>query len=219
MGVALAEDFKYDLTTKKGRIKHYLNVHFRRDARIWAMEMLEPFIAIRRLCKGRAPMPQTMQEEIVSTDVWLYVMDGCGYCERTRNLLESKGVTWGQLEAAHSPVLRHMLKESLNVPMLTFPVVFVKGMYIGGFDQLFDLHALGQLQPLLELPFDTTRVKPDPLNLTVGPRGQTKCEFQLHIYGNWIRFYEGLHVILGLVLLALGPCLASTVISWMIFVD
>jgi glutaredoxin 3 len=217
--VPLPEDYTYDLSTLKGRAKHYLNIHFRRDAKIWALEMIEPILAIRRLCKPKKAYPEDMKNFVLGADVTMYVMHGCGYCERSRSFLKEQGINFDEVEGAHSAETRRTLKDCLNLPLLTFPVIFVKGMYIGGYDQMFDLEAVGQLRGLVDLPHDLSRVKPDPMRLTVGPRGQSKCEFQMHIYSNWLRFYEGLHVILGFVLLSTGRSLFSTILAWLIFVE
>jgi len=109
--------------------------------------------------------------------------------------------------------------------MLSFPAVFVRGAFLGGFEQLQDVLALGRLDEMLSAPMSTfpadANSMPDPVKLTVGPRGQRWFAFQLHVYGNFVRMLSLLHVILFALMLAAGSAAPGIVTGsiWAVTAD
>lgn len=123
------------------------------------------------------------------------------------------------------PEIKAALKQGLGLPMLSFPAVFVRGAFIGGFEQLQDVLALGRLDSLLSAPMSSfpadANAMPDPLQLTVGPRGQRWFAFQLHVYGNFVRMLSLLHVVLFAFMLAAAKAAPGAVTGsiWVVTAD
>lgn len=118
--------------------------------------------------------------------------------------------------------MQKALRTTLRLPIVMFPLVFVRGAYLGSVDRLMCSMATGDFQKLLK----ANRQKfpssvPDPLRLLVGPRGQPWYHFQLHVYSNYARAISGLHVILMAIALATAshqPIVAK-VAAWIMAVD
>jgi len=106
------------------------------------------------------------------------------------------------------PETKTALKQGLGLPLLSFPVVFVNGAFIGGLEQLQDVLASDRLQTLLDAPRQSfpagIRAVDDPVQLLAGPRGQPWYCFQLHVYGNVIRILSVLHVVAFAIILAVN---------------
>jgi glutaredoxin 3 len=79
--------------------------------------------------------------------ITMYVTPWCGYCARARTLLESKGVTWTELDTQDAPVRAEMIARSGR---RTVPQIFIGDRHIGGCDDLYALDAAGGLDALLE---------------------------------------------------------------------
>jgi len=122
------------------------------------------------------------------------------------------------------PEKKAALKQGLGLPMVSFPAVFVRGAFLGSFEQLQEVISTDRLNTALAAPmvnFPAINVMPDPVQLFVGPRGQPWFHFQLHVYANIVRFASVLHVALfGLVLaLAKAAPVVSTGILCVLAVD
>ena len=79
--------------------------------------------------------------------VVLYTKDYCGFCARAKELLNSKGVEFTEIDVTHDAVLQaEMIKRSGR---RTVPQIFIDGRHVGGFDDLAALDAAGRLDPLL----------------------------------------------------------------------
>ena len=73
----------------------------------------------------------------------------CPYCYRAKQLLESKGVDFEEIDL--------MLKPGRRAEMTTrsggrtsVPQIFVDGRHIGDCDEIYALEAAGKLTPMLE---------------------------------------------------------------------
>lgn len=125
----------------------------------------------------------------------------------------------------NDPETKEALKQGLGLPMVSFPAVFVRGAFLGSFEQLQDVVSTGRLDefliaPMADFPADASAM-PDPVKLLVGPRGQRWFAFQLHVYGNFVRMLSLLHVVLFAFMLAIAnaaPGLATGML-WVIVVD
>jgi hypothetical protein len=117
------------------------------------------------------------------------------------------------------------LQQELRLPLITFPLIFVQGSYIGGFDQLQEAVDSGRFEELIaevSKPFPSgARLLADPLHLLIGPRGQPWYCFQLHVYANYIRVISALHVALFAAAVALADCcpVPVLIIYWLIAID
>lgn len=80
--------------------------------------------------------------------VSMYVTPVCGYCNRAKRLLGSKGVEWEEIDVAREPQrLQEMLERSGG--RSTVPQIFIGDRHIGGYDELAALEKQGELDPLL----------------------------------------------------------------------
>ena len=72
----------------------------------------------------------------------------CGFSARTAEALMSCGVKFAFVDILNNPDIRSNLPRYGNWP--TFPQLWVKGELIGGCDIVTDMHAKGELLPLLQ---------------------------------------------------------------------
>ena len=78
--------------------------------------------------------------------VVLHTKDYCGFCARAKELLNSKGVEFTEIDVTHDAVLQaEMIKRSGR---RTVPQIFIDGRHVGGFDDLAALDAAGRLSLL-----------------------------------------------------------------------
>lgn len=79
--------------------------------------------------------------------VTIYTKPYCPYCVRAKSLLEEKGISFTEIEAAFDPEKRQeMIRRSGRA---TFPQIFVGDTHIGGCDDMMALDRAGKLDPLL----------------------------------------------------------------------
>ncbi len=79
--------------------------------------------------------------------VQIYVKSWCPYCDRARELLKSKGVAVEEIDIESQPAQRDdMVRRSGR---RTVPQIFIGSRHIGGCDDLHELDAAGELDPLL----------------------------------------------------------------------
>jgi glutaredoxin 3 len=80
-------------------------------------------------------------------EIVIYTRALCGYCTAARELLDSKGVAYTDLDTTLDATLRaEMVSRSGR---RTVPQVFIGGRHVGGYDDLAALDAAGELDPLL----------------------------------------------------------------------
>ncbi len=81
-------------------------------------------------------------------DIEIYTQPWCPYCARAVSLLNSKGVTFREIDAPHGTAER---QESVRRSggRSTVPQIFIAGRHIGGCDELVALDRAGKLDPLL----------------------------------------------------------------------
>lgn len=80
-------------------------------------------------------------------EVLIYTRALCGYCAAARDLLQSKGIEYTELNATLNSKLRKEMAERSG--QRTFPQIFVGEQHVGGYDDLAALDAAGELDPLL----------------------------------------------------------------------
>ncbi len=83
-------------------------------------------------------------------EITLYSAGYCGFCQRAKNLLEGKGVSWREIEVDHDPALRLEMVERSG--RRTVPQIWIGDQHIGGFDDLYALERSGKLDELLTPP-------------------------------------------------------------------
>ena len=79
--------------------------------------------------------------------VLIYVAGWCPYCMRARSLLESKGVTFEEIDVEAVPEARAEMRSRTG--RSTVPQVFIGENHVGGCEELQALDAAGRLDPML----------------------------------------------------------------------
>ncbi len=78
----------------------------------------------------------------------IFTTSRCGYCDRTKALLDRRGYAYVDLDvsakAAHLEAFRRRLPRVKAVPQ-----IFVAGAHIGGYDDLCRLDTSGELAEML----------------------------------------------------------------------
>jgi glutaredoxin 3 len=84
---------------------------------------------------------------MASPRVVMYSTGWCGYCARARRLLQSKNVTFEEIDVDTPSARAEMIKRSGR---RTVPQIFIGETHVGGCDELMELEASGGLDPLLK---------------------------------------------------------------------
>jgi monothiol glutaredoxin len=71
----------------------------------------------------------------------------CGFSAATIEALDDVGAQYAAVNVLEDPALREGIKEFSNWP--TIPQVYVNGKFIGGCDIVREMHARGELAPLV----------------------------------------------------------------------
>jgi glutaredoxin 3 len=79
--------------------------------------------------------------------ITLYTTDPCGFCRSAKSLLESRGVSYTEVNLAKDPDGRAELVALTG--QMTFPQVVVGRRAIGGFRELLEADRDGILEDLL----------------------------------------------------------------------
>jgi glutaredoxin 3 len=80
--------------------------------------------------------------------VEIYTGMFCGYCERAKRLLKSKGVDYIEIPVDTNADERLRMVERAG-GRRTVPQIFIDGVHVGGSDELHALDRTGQLDPML----------------------------------------------------------------------
>jgi glutaredoxin 3 len=80
----------------------------------------------------------------------MYCTRICPYCVRAEQLLAKKGIAAGQIEKIRVDELPEQREEMMRITgRRTVPQIFIGDRHVGGFDDLAELDADGELDPLL----------------------------------------------------------------------
>ena len=82
------------------------------------------------------------------TDIDIYTIRYCPYCQDAKELLSRKGVMYNEIDASADREARKQMIERAN-GRSTFPQVFIGAIHVGGCDDLYALDEAGNLDPLL----------------------------------------------------------------------
>ncbi|MDH3580766.1 MAG: glutaredoxin 3 [Hyphomicrobiales bacterium] len=82
------------------------------------------------------------------TNVTIYTKFLCGFCDRAKRLLTSKGVAFTEHDVTFDKRLRAEMAERSG-GITTVPQVFVNNTHVGGSDELAALDESGRLDALL----------------------------------------------------------------------
>ena len=78
----------------------------------------------------------------------MYATGWCPYCQRARNLLGMKNLSFEEIDVESDPGLRDEMKARAG--RTTVPQIFIGATHVGGFDDLNALDRDGGLDRLLE---------------------------------------------------------------------
>ena len=79
--------------------------------------------------------------------VQIYTSSYCPYCIRAKQLLDSKGVEYNEVNLDKNP--EKMLKTMQMLNWRTVPIILIGDELIGGYDQLASLERSNKLDELL----------------------------------------------------------------------
>jgi glutaredoxin 3 len=81
------------------------------------------------------------------SNVTVYTTENCPFCTRAKQLLDTRGVEYEEINLERDPRGRQELVEKTG--MMTFPQVLIGDELIGGFTETLAADRSGRLQELL----------------------------------------------------------------------
>jgi glutaredoxin 3 len=84
---------------------------------------------------------------MAASDVVVYTTDPCSFCTRVKQLLETRGVEYTEINLARDAAGRHELVQRTG--MMSFPQVIIGGELVGGFQETLAADQSGRLRELL----------------------------------------------------------------------
>jgi len=99
------------------------------------------------------PIEQIIKNQIAENPIILYMkgtprQPHCGFSAQAVKCLSECGVEFATVNVLENPEIRSVLPKIANWP--TFPQLWVKGELIGGCDIMTEMHANGELLPLVQ---------------------------------------------------------------------
>ena len=88
--------------------------------------------------------------------VVIYTRDYCYYCSSAKELLQSKGVAFTEIDVTGNRERRAEMTQRSNGGQ-TVPQIFIGDVHVGGCDDLYALEDAGKLDPLLRTPAGTEK--------------------------------------------------------------
>ncbi len=80
-------------------------------------------------------------------EITVYTTPFCPYCIAAKRMLKKKGAKFAEIDVSDQKKREAMITRSNG--KYTVPQIFIGNRHIGGFDDLSELDALGELDPLL----------------------------------------------------------------------
>ena len=81
-------------------------------------------------------------------NVEIYTKPTCGFCHMAKRLLNSKGISFAEVNISAQPERRAEMIQRANGGS-TVPQIFIGGTHVGGCDDLMALERAGKLDALL----------------------------------------------------------------------
>lgn len=82
-------------------------------------------------------------------DVTVYTMNRCPYCLQLKLFLKRQGVEFKEINTSEHPEVLKELQDETS--FLTLPQVFVGDLFLGGYDNIIDLHQNGKFNRIFGL--------------------------------------------------------------------
>jgi glutaredoxin 3 len=79
----------------------------------------------------------------------IYTQDWCGFCARAKQMFETRGVPYTEIDAPRGSEARAEASRRSG-GRTTVPQIFIDGAHIGGCDDLMALERSGKLETLLK---------------------------------------------------------------------
>jgi monothiol glutaredoxin len=94
----------------------------------------------------------TIDEQVKKNKILLYMKGSpsfpmCGFSAATVQVLDSYNVPYESVNVLEDPAIRDGIKRYSNWP--TIPQLYINGELIGGCDIVREMHAKGELEPLI----------------------------------------------------------------------
>jgi glutaredoxin-related protein len=116
---------------------------------IFAVEKIHPR-ALEQIARVKDDLVREVQQAIADNDVVVVGMKQNPHPKRARKLLQSKGIAFKYLEyGSYLSMWQRRLALKLWTGWPTFPMIFVKGVLIGGASDLQKLADSGELTEML----------------------------------------------------------------------
>ncbi len=93
------------------------------------------------------------------TDIDIYTIRYCPYCQDAKELLSHKGVVFHEIDASGDRDIRKQMIARAN-GRSTFPQIFIGETHVGGCDDLYALEEAGELDALLAKVKDQAKEEP-----------------------------------------------------------
>ena len=77
-------------------------------------------------------------------DIKIYSTDYCSYCMQAKSMLDRLDIPFEEIDLTDNPELRMKLSQENN-GYRTVPMIFIDGEFIGGYNELRQLHQTGKL--------------------------------------------------------------------------
>ena len=81
-------------------------------------------------------------------DITIYLTAWCPYCQRAKQLLGQKSLSFKEIDVEGDPALRTEMIEKSG--RRTVPQIFIGTKHVGGCDDLFALDRSGELDRLIQ---------------------------------------------------------------------
>ena len=81
-------------------------------------------------------------------NIEIYTSPLCGFCHAAKRLLDSKGVSFEEIDIWQAPDRKPEMIQRANGGR-TVPQIFIGDVHVGGCDDLYALERDGKLDPLL----------------------------------------------------------------------
>ncbi len=82
-------------------------------------------------------------------EIIIYSKDYCPYCMRAKMLLESRKLTYTEIDITTDTTLQEEMIKKAN-GQKTVPQIFIGKSHVGGFDDLKEMHDSGKLDKILK---------------------------------------------------------------------
>lgn len=85
----------------------------------------------------------------MAKEVTVYTMNHCPFCLQLKLFLKRQGVEFTEINTSEHPEVLKMLQDETS--FLTLPQVFVEDNFLGGYDNIIDLHQKGKFKRIFGL--------------------------------------------------------------------